>query len=296
MKLRGKFNSMLVAVFVGGLGFSGFLSYQQLNDNARAEVLSNARILMETILSARNWAVNEVGPNLRASEEGEEILMQGMPSYAADKVMEAVQKRYPDFSYREVALNPTNPKHRATDWESQMIRAFRSDATKTEEWGIRQSPKGPVLYLAHPIEIKQAGCLACHTSPEKSPPQLVEKYGTENGYGWKLKEIIGAQIVTVPLSVPIENANRLFYSFMGVVSGAFLLLFVLLNVMLNTLIISRVGAMAKLADEISKGNLEMGEFNEKGGDEVAQLSAAFNRMRRSIVKAMKIFSKQAGGG
>lgn len=83
---------------------------------------------------------------------------------------------------------------------------------------------------------------------------------------------------------------------MAVVSGAFLLLFILLNVMLNTLIISRVGAMANLADEISKGNLEMGEFDEKGGDEVAQLSAAFNRMRRSIVKAMKIFSKQAGGG
>ncbi|MDO8788547.1 MAG: DUF3365 domain-containing protein [Sulfuritalea sp.] len=296
MKLRGKFNSMLVLVFGLGLGASAYTSYQHLNENARDEVLSNARVLMETILSARTWAVNEVGPNLRETEDDEEVLMMGIPAYAADKVMEAVQKRYPEYGYREVALNPTNDKHRPADWEAKIVNAFRSDVAKTEEWGIRQGPKGPILYLAHPIEIKQAGCLACHTSPEKSPPQLVAKYGATNGYGWKLKEIVGAQIVTVPLSVPIENANHMFVTFMGTLTGIFVILFILLNMMLTALVISRVGAMAKLADEVSKGNLEMGEFNEKGTDEVAQLSASFNRMRRSIVKAMKIFGKQTGGG
>jgi len=294
MKLRGKFNLMLVLVFGLGLGASGYLSYKQLNENARAEVLSNARVLMETILSARTWAVNEVGPNLRETAEGEELLMMGIPAYAADKVMEAVHKRYPEYGYREVALNPTNVIHRPADWEAKIINSFRSDAAKTEEWGIRQGATGPVLYLAHPIQIKQAGCLGCHTTPEKSPPQLVTKYGSENGYGWKLKEIVGAQIVSVPLSVSVDNANRMFVTFMGTLTGVFVILFVLLNVMLTALIIKRVSAMATIADEISKGNLEIGEFNEKGTDEVAQLSASFNRMRRSIVKAMNIFSKQAG--
>ena len=108
MKLRGKFNSMLLVVFGLGLGASGYFSYQQLNENARAEVLSNASVLMETILSARTWAVNEVGPNLRETEEDEDMLMMGVPAYAADKVMEAVKKRYPEYDYREAALNPTN--------------------------------------------------------------------------------------------------------------------------------------------------------------------------------------------
>ena len=107
MNLRGKFNSMLVVVFGMALGASGYFSYQQLNANARDEVLSNAGVLMETILSARTWAVNEVGPNLRETEEDEEMLMMGIPAYAANKVMEAVQKRYPEYGYREVALNPT---------------------------------------------------------------------------------------------------------------------------------------------------------------------------------------------
>lgn len=296
MKLRGKFNAMLLLVFGLTLGASGYILYQQLNENARQEVLSNAGVLMETILSARTWAVNEVGPNLRETGEDEEMLMMGVPAYAANKVMEAVQKRYPDYGYREVALNPTNPIHRPAEWESRIINAFRSDAAKVEEWGVRQTPSGPVLFLAHPIQIKQSGCLGCHTTPDKSPPQMVKKYGGEYGYGWKLKEIVGAQIVTVPLAVPIANANRMFVTFMGTLAGVFLVLFVLLNLMLTALITRRLGAMATAADEISKGNFEMGEFDQDGKDEVAQLSASFNRMRRSLVKAMEMFHKQTGGG
>jgi len=292
MKLRGKFNSMLLVVFGLALGASGYFSYQQLNDNARDEVLSNAGVLMETILSARTWAVNEVGPNLRETEEDEEMLMMGIPAYAANKVMEAVQKRYPEYGYREVALNPTNVKHRPEDWEARIINGFRSDTTKEQEWGVRETSKGPYLYLARPIQIKQSGCLGCHTTPEKSPPKMVAIYG-DNGYGWKLKEIVGAQIVSVPLSVPIANAQRMFTTFMGTLSGVFVAVFILLNLMLTALITSRLSGMAEIADEISKGNFEMGEFNENGNDEVAQLSSAFNRMRRSLVKAMEMFNKQS---
>lgn len=295
MKLRGKFNSMLLLVFALALGASGYFSYKQLNQNAREEVLSNAGVLMETILSARTWAVNDVGPNLRETDPEEEMLMQGVPAYAANKIMEAVQKRYPEYGYREVALNPTNTKHRPAEWESRIINNFRSDASKVEEWGIRQTDKGSMLFLARPIQIKQSGCLGCHTTPEKAPPHMVKKYGSDYGYGWKLKEIVGAQIVTVPLAVPVANATRMFYTFMATLGGVFVVLFVLLNMMLSALITRPLGVMARAADEISKGNFEIGEFDEEGRDEVAQLSSSFNRMRRSLVKAMEMFHKQTDG-
>jgi protein-histidine pros-kinase len=86
----------------------------------------------------------------------------------------------------------------------------------------------------------------------------------------------------------------MFVTFMTTLVGVFAAVFILLNLMLNTLIISRVSVMANIADEISKGNFEMGEFNEQGSDEVAQLSVSFNRMRRSLVKAMEMFSGQPG--
>lgn len=294
MKLRVKFNLMLLLVFALALGTSGYISYKQLSENARQEVLANAGVLMETILSARTWAVVEVGPNLREVDENEDFLMMGVPAYAANKVMDGVKKRYPEYNYREVALNPLNTKHYPADWEKTIINQFRARENLTEQWGTRKTASGDVLYLARPIRIEKSGCLGCHTTPDKSPQQLVKVYGSFNGYGWKLKEIVGAQIVTVPLAVPVANAQRSFYTFMTTLSAVFVVLFVLINMMLNSLVVRPINRMAVAADEISKGNLKVEEFDERGKDEVAHLAASFNRMKRSLEKAMALFYGQAG--
>lgn len=292
MKLKLKFNLVMLVVFSMAFSISGYFSYQQLNDNARNEVLSNAGVLMETVLAARNWAVNEVGPNLREPEEDEGFLMMGVPAYAANKVMEDVKKRYPDYSYREAVLNPLNTKNLAAGWEKKLVDQFRANKDLGELWGVRTSSKGSWLYLARPIEIPKSGCLGCHTTPEKSPTELVRMYGTQNGYGWKLKEIVGAQIVTVPLGVPIANAERSFTAFMTTLGLVFIILFVVIDVMLSRLIIGPLNRMAAAADEISKGNLKVEEFSERGKDEVAHLAASFNRMKRSLEKATALFYSQ----
>ena len=47
-----------------------------------------------------------------------------------------------------------------------------------------------------------------------APASLLKLYGSNNGFGWKHDEIVGAQVVSVPMNVPVENANRAFYTFM----------------------------------------------------------------------------------
>jgi protein-histidine pros-kinase len=284
---------MLAGVFAAGLGATGYVSYRQLNQNAQMEVLANAGVLMETIMSAREWAVREVGPNLRENEENE-FLMMGVPAYAANKIFEDVKRHYPEYNYREVALNPTSPKARPVEWELDIVNAFRNDPQMRDLWGIRQTPSGPALYLARPFQAKQSGCLGCHSTPEKAPAALVKQYGSQNGFGWKLNETIGAQIVSVPMAVPVAQAQRSFLTFMGALSGVFGVVFVLLNVMLAFLVTRPLDKMAKAADQISRGDLDIGEFNEKGNDEVAMLGLSFNRMRRSLEKAMSLFDKEDG--
>jgi protein-histidine pros-kinase len=120
---------------------------------------------------------------------------------------------------------------------------------------------------------------------------MVKIYGPNNGFGWKLNEVIGAQIVSVPMELPIRNANRAFVTFMTSLTVVFAVLFVILNVMLTLLIVQPITHLSYAADQISKGKLDVGELPEKGRDEVSQLGKAFNRMRRSLEKAIALIDK-----
>ena len=37
---------------------------------------------------------------------------------------------------------------------------------------------------------------------------MLKIYGEANGFGWKHNEIVGAQVVTVPMDVPLRKAER----------------------------------------------------------------------------------------
>src|SRR5947208_16522115 len=145
-------------------------------------------------------------------------------------MMNQLRKKYPDYAYKEAALNPTNPRDRAEGWEADLVNQFRKEI-RPEISGTRVTDTGLSLYLARPFQIKDQACLSCHTTAEQAPPAMIKLYGPNNGFGWKLGEVIGAQIVSVPMDLPIRNANHAFVTFMASLTVVFAVLFVILNVM-----------------------------------------------------------------
>lgn len=285
MGLRLKFNLVLALVFLGGLAVAGFSSYELLHRNAKAETLRNARLLMETALAIRGYTVTQVGPHLQSDHI---FLPQAVPAFAATRTLGELRKKYPDYGYKEAVLNPTNPTNRATDWETDVVATFRASDQMTELVGERDTPTGRSLYVARPIKVSDAACLACHNTPAQAPKALVALYGSANGFGWKMNEIIGAQVVSVPTDLPVKSANRAFITFMSSLIAIFAAVFIALNVMLNALIIRPIRRMAAAADAVSTGDFDVPEVAAKGKDEISVLGASFNRMRRSLQKAMKM--------
>ena len=117
---------------------------------------------------------------------------------------------------------------------------------------------------------------------------MIELYGPANGFGWKLNEIIGAQIVSVPSALPIQRANHTFKVFMLLLTLVFVVTFILLNVMLHSIVIQRIKELSKLADQVSLGNLETAEFKTRNKDEIGVLTGALARMHKSLVQAIKM--------
>src|SRR3981081_2427232 len=213
MGLRLKLNLVLIAVFIVGLGVTGFVSYELLHQNARDEVLRNAGVMMEASLSMRNYTVAQVRPNLAVDPD--KFLPQSVPAFGATEIMTLLRKKYPDYAYKEAALNPTNPRNRAVEWESDIVNTFRGDPARPEISGMRDTPTGRSLYLARPFQIKDPACLSCHTNADMAPPAHSVKLSAPNtGFGWKLNGVMAAQIVSVPMALPIRNANRAFVTFM----------------------------------------------------------------------------------
>jgi protein-histidine pros-kinase len=132
-----------------------------------------------------------------------------------------LREKFPDYFYKEATLNPTNPRDRATDWESDVVNQFRAGAIQNEFITSREASTGTVLVLARPIKVNNVSCLECHSTPDKAPTEMIKLYGTANGFNWKMDDIIGAQVVSVPVSVPLRTAEETFRMLLTWLGGAF---------------------------------------------------------------------------
>lgn len=274
-----------------GIGLAYVTSKRILENHAKHEVLLNADIMMAMAKGIRGYTVDEVKPAIQAGRH-QDFIKQTVPAYAATQNFERLRQRFPEFTYQEATLNPTNPKHRATDWEKSIVGFFEQNPSVTEHSGIKETPAGKLLYLSHPLRITNPKCLDCHSTPEAAPASMVKLYGKENGFGWELNSVVGAQIVYVPMSLPLARAREALNVFVISLASIFVFVWLLLNLLLHFVVIKPVTRIAEQADKISKGQIDVPEFEVRGSDEIASMANSFNRMHRSLASAVKLIKKQ----
>ncbi len=247
-------------------------------------------VLRAQALSVRKYTSDEVRP-LLDDQSAIQFLPQTIPSFSGQTVFRNFRNLYPLYSYKEAALNPTNPNDLAKDWEKEIIEKLSANPHLDKDIAIRTTEAGPQYTVTYPMLIKDESCLSCHSTPDKAPASMVALYGPKNGFGWKLNETIVAQIISIPMSATDERVLRNLLFFVAIATGIFLVLLILLNILLNRYVISPVNRMAKIAEAYSMGETSIPEFEYAGSDEVASLSRSFNRMRRSLDLAMKYLDK-----
>jgi len=287
MSLLFKFNLIFLVVFVAGVAGAGKVSHDLLQSNAKQEVLNHARLTMEKAMAVRAYTQDQIRPLLETQLKYS-FLPQTVPAYSATEVLATLAKSFPDYTYKEATLNPTNPRDRAVDWEADIVNRFRTQADQKEFVGERESGTGRALYIARPIRITNGACLACHSTVEAAPHTVIDKYGPANGFGWQMNEVIGAQVVSVPMTVPLARAEQTFKVFMASLIGIFVAIGIVLNVMLYLLVIRPVSALSKAANRVSLGEPDVPEFAVRGRDEIGTLAQSFTRMRRSLDQAIKM--------
>jgi len=286
MSLLFRINAALGGVFLLAALLAGYVCWAMLEDNAQREVLAEAGLMMDSAAAVRTYTANEILPLISARMK-DEFPPQSVPSYAATQNFLKFHEHHPEYAYKEATLNPTNPRDRAADWESDIIQRFRNDSQTQQVIGVRDTPMGRSLYLARPIRAKPE-CLVCHSTPSAAPASLIARYGGDNGFGWQPNEVVAAQVVSVPFASAAANANREFRAFMLLLGAVFAAAFGVVNILLYRLVVRPVRRIAAVADRVSLGDMSVEDFPPGGATEIASVTRSFERMRKSLEKAMRL--------
>lgn len=294
LKLGTKLNLLLLLIFLGVVGTSGLALSKILGDNAKEKVASQAFLLLETMSSVRDYTADQINPELAPRLEKEDwFLPQTVPAYSAREVFEKLRKReqYSNFFYKEATLNPTNPRDKTDSFETSVVEKFRKQSELKEVTGFRSLPSGEIFYVARPLVVSEQSCLRCHSTPEQAPKSQIATYGRDNGFGWKLNEIIGAKVISVPANAVFNEARRLQVLVIGSLSVFFLLAMIIINLFLKFAVTSPLKRMAQLSKQVSTGDMK-GEFEHPVHDEIGILAASLNRMKVSLEMAMNMLNTE----
>src|SRR5258706_14489177 len=256
MKLLAKFSLIFTVVFGLGLCAAGCVSYELFQRNAREQVLYQAHLMMDSALATRMYTTERIKPALAGHKDGV-FRPETVPAFAATEIFNGLRKNYPNYSYKEATLNPTNLRDRAVDWEEDIIRIFRDRPASNKDLfeGERMTPAGKSGYLASPLRAR-ASWLEGHSTPGGAPAARTKEDGPANGFGWKDGEVIGAQIVSVPVSLPEEMANRAFRQLMISLAVVGAVTLVGLNLVLVVTVVRPGGRVGVGGGQSSKGRGE----------------------------------------
>ena len=141
MRILAKFNLILILIFAIAVSITGYIAHGFLESDARQQVIQQAELMVGAAGGMRTYTAEQLDPLLEASEpHAHRFIPQTIPFYGATEVFTYLRKTYPAYTYKEAALNPTNPRDRAADWEADIIQSFRNHPSQAQTIGERETP------------------------------------------------------------------------------------------------------------------------------------------------------------
>jgi cytochrome c2 len=321
-QLQTRLVFVIFGVFLIGWLICGLSIWFLEFNSAKKDILRHGQILLDTAVAVRNYTSNQIQPqfalfdkslqvtdtNQNNDQQNKEMTAQGetyqqteaevpdfnkvtVPSYAAQEVLNQLAKDKDNrgYRYREAVVNPTNRKDLAAPWELEIISYFVANPKAPLKMGERFDgmTRQKTYYIAKPIQITKESCLVCHSTPDRAPASLIKTYGSENGFGWKLNEVVGAKIISVPSSFQYDEASKSVSSYLLAIGSVFLVAYTAVIVIVYRSVIKPLDFITHLLEEVSLHQTEGAQLPEDKSNPLNNLNRSINRLLISLNKALK---------
>jgi len=248
-------------VFLLGLFFASSL-YFHLSSLLDTQVKDKADLVLSQVSSVQGYVREILRPKMYDTlPEGEFVIEAMSSSYISRAVMDRLNLKHSEYYYRRVADNARNPLFEINDSERELLTYFRENPGKEYWEGYRKVDGKEFFVKARPVEFKKS-CMTCHGVPENSPPVLLERYGTERGFGHTLGDIAGLVVVGVPIDGAVGKIRDATIGYAALYGGGMLLFFALVQMFFNRLIMTNLHRLTDKFRKLFHEDEELG-FMEK---------------------------------
>ncbi|MGD8588396.1 MAG: DUF3365 domain-containing protein [Chromatiales bacterium] len=287
--LVAKFNLSLLVIYLGSVLITApsiyLLTKQEVYDRAEEELV----LMIDMVKSIQNFVATDLRPHFLREKIFYSPSFSGI--VATSRIAKHLKQKQPQYYIKNASDNPLNQDNLVHGMEQDLLERFRADRTLQSLNSIGTIEGKNYLVSAAP-KISKKGCLRCHGDPADAPLDVTANYGKQSGYGYQNDEVVGVSLVGVPLEEVQSLAIQRSLFVIGAITVIFSLLFVIVNLLVRRLILVPVLEITEVAKAVSKGDIHRAISADKGNDEIAELTNAFELMRRSLLTAMKRMKRQ----
>jgi signal transduction histidine kinase/DNA-binding response OmpR family regulator len=295
LRLGTQFTLLLALIFLGGMILSGITLSQAMQRKAEDEVSTKAEILTQTMNAVRSYTSENIAPLLQQElQTSPKFISETVPAYSALKVFENFrsQPEHHDYIYREATLNPTNPRDKADEFEANLVQQFRQQPDLKKLSGHRNLNGVNLFFTARPLAVTKTSCLQCHSTPAAAPKSQLASFGSENGFGWQLNDIVATQTIYVPSDQVFQRGHQYLGLTLGIFAAIFAAVVLLINRLLRRRVIHPLNQLTTIARSLTSETItaeQVSEFHSpkiarvaRRADEPGQLARALQHMAQEV--------------
>lgn len=282
-----RFNVSVLLLYLFSIAISAPAIYYFTRAEVFAQANSELRLLGDIVKSIKGYISKEMRPWFIENNQFHSAGFSGI--VAVSLIAKHFQGLQGQYAIRNVSDNPLNPANSPQPFERDLLEGFRADRDLTSLQSVGELGGQLLLTTAAPI-VSQPGCLQCHGEPDKVHAEITTQYGQTSGYHYKDKDIVGLELVGVPIADVNALAMQRSLVAVGMLTVLFGAIFVTINILVRRNLISPILAITSAAHAVVKGDLDR-SLDIQRNDEIGDLARSVELLRRSFAQVMKRFNK-----
>jgi len=293
VSISSKFTALLLII----IALNGYAYYLILQNIYLQELKAQAQTVVGNVEAFGAWVaqggrvwVKDKSSNSFLSQESFAQLNDSQeqvhffsknPALAQREFSEVVAKSSSPAKFRMTSQNVMNPVNAPDAFEITALG--KVGATGVVEYS--DFVGGDYRYAK--AVYHNESCIACHGDASKAPADVISRYGTQHGFGFKTGDLAGVISVTIPA----RELYKSIWSFIGIKEVLLILSSIVLALwFVRSALIAPIKQLTQAAHDISTGkdtHIDTAGIDVNTKNELHQLTLAISRMKSSTHIAIK---------